>query len=602
MNALPVITTYDAPATLSGDAIEHAGIHDASPEAWAAAKAARELTRQTEKLAYRARYDAWEAEREATGRLLPDTHPLCVAESAAGWADFDATQALAFTPIPTGDYAAFAEKLVLVREYVDDCLNPTCKKDRKALKDRPDNWPGTAEVFDLYDDAMKAAKGRKIGPLAPRVLALSEIFSDLPCRHPTDGKTHPYDLFVDDGCVALYLDAARLDGGPVPPHPYPQVRARGCPVAALVQEYDRLAAAELETSDNGTVDAVRAAGDARDELAARIANLKATSTAGAALQAAIAIEYSDLARGCEKQGDRDFYQELCERLLESVLGVIGGALPENLWFFHVGHAQRPLQHAPEAAVASPARARWEANRDAYLAAQAASDALDNGPSLSDEEVEPVHNARCTALEAFEATTPPDLQALAEMMRISLEQSGSLKWRWNGVDCPMTMRDMLDTGDAGDIYTARYFMHVLRLAGVDSPVLATPPIAGLYPSFDDYLHDEPADKEAAWRDHHAKVEPYPGRADELYRWMRDEGRLDTRKPAAPLPFDPARVNAELEAIGCNVYALGFTFPDGLTLQITQALSDLTAEEKEACMAFAARTEALDKAFPEPAKEG
>lgn len=383
-----------------------------------------------------------------------------------------------------------------------------------------------------------------------------------------------------------------------------------CPVAALIPEYERLANAELEEADNLPPGALAADGgpsDVRDAMALRIASMTARSVSGAALHAAIAIEFSDLARGCERQADRDRYQEHCENMLKSVLGVIGDALPDDLWSFHVGSARPPLPR--RAREDAGVRAHWEAARDAYLAALAAYNALYQPGAdvdISDEAVAPLYNARCDALEAFEATPPPNLHALVEMMCISLEDGGSLHWAYNKPHCPMTMRDMLDSGDAGDIFTARYFMHVMRLAGFNSPALSTPPIAGLYPSFDSSVEDEPEAMQAAWREHHATAEPYPTRADDLVRWMRLHKLGDdfgtAPPPIAPSTFDPATTIAELAEIGCRVWSLGFSFDNGMTMDIVRALQALSSGQKEACMAFAARTEALGKAFPEPAQEG
>jgi hypothetical protein len=327
-------------------------------------------------------------------------------------------------------------------------------------------------------------------------------------------------VMPDDLVTALAQSAGATPA--TPPQP--------CPVAALIPEYERLTKAELVTADSGATEASREAGDARDDLAVRIVELKPRTTVGAALQVAIAIEYSDLARGCEQQADRDYYQDLCERLLHAALGVIGGGLSEHLWFFHVGEithrpwtqAQHHRHHEAIGTLTNPsACGRFTAARAAYVATKAAYDALDAAGLTKDEDdpAQPVWSAMCDALEAWEATPPPSVEAMAEVMRASLAFNG-LNWSWHDIDCPMSMRDFLDGGDTHSIFALRFYMHTLRLAGISSGALETPPIAGLYPKYDWDLSDEGA---VRWRLFHAEAEPHPGRADELARWMRVNGQ-------------------------------------------------------------------------------
>jgi hypothetical protein len=184
--------------------------------------------------------------------------------------------------------------------------------------------------------------------------------------------------------------------------------------------------------------------------------------------------------------------------------------------------QTPTSTTTGAPAPADLAGRWEVRRAAFLAAKAANDAMTaDEEHYDDENGQPVFGALCSALEAWEAAPPPTLQALVEVMRASLNFSG-LHWAFGDADDPMSMRDMLDNGDTHQMFAARYYMHALRLAGVSSGALSTPPIGCLYPAYEaDIQPDTPHDV-ADWREHHATVEPYPERADQLVDWMADFG--------------------------------------------------------------------------------
>lgn len=106
---------------------------------------------------------------------------------------------------------------------------------------------------------------------------------------------------------------------------------------------ERIIAAEL-AADEARQDIVRdELADVRDELSAKLCDLKAETTRGAALQVAVAMGFGELIRGCFQQEDRDFYHTRQEALLRSALGVIGGDLPDTVWTAFVGRRRPTLR-------------------------------------------------------------------------------------------------------------------------------------------------------------------------------------------------------------------------------------------------------------------
>jgi hypothetical protein len=304
-----------------------------------------------------------------------------------------------------------------------------------------------------------------------------------------------------------------------PPAPTPQ-SPEPCPVAALIPELERHMLAEIAAADRDDKEASTTHSDKRDEFGAKIAGLQARSSLGAVYQIGLAMEMAELVRGVEHQEDRDFYHTRVEDLLKSALRVIGGELSDDFWWIYVGGDRHPDlildQEAGKAAwIAARDRNAWETARANYLAARAVQDALPDPATGEEEEAnKPIYDAVYDTMEAWEATPPPTIQALAEIMQVSLDFNG-LQWVWETADQPNAMRALLDSGDTHQIYAARFYMHVLRLAGIDSRALQTPPMACIYPS---YNADMENNTEAAWRQFYAEVQPYPGRgAANVERW-------------------------------------------------------------------------------------
>lgn len=159
-----------------------------------------------------------------------------------------------------------------------------------------------------------------------------------------------------------------------------------------------------------------------------------------------------------------------------------------------------------------ARQEWIAARNAYFAAR---DALH---AMGDAATEEAFAAVASSLERWESLTPPDQNSLAFVMRESIAFNG-LHWSFQSVDCPWTMRDLLDGGSAHETFAARYYMHVLRMLGSENSALLTPPIAGLYPGVDQQAlaSADTHDMKKAWERQHAQMDPWPNRIAELAEW-------------------------------------------------------------------------------------
>lgn len=159
---------------------------------------------------------------------------------------------------------------------------------------------------------------------------------------------------------------------------------------------------------------------------------------------------------------------------------------------------------------------WNAARDKAASARAASAAA----GCDDDET---YDAYCIAQEAWETLTPPSVEALVEVMASSLVEFGPLSMTHQGVNCPRSMRDLLDSGDAAKVIAARIYMHLLRMTGSDSPALLTPPIGGLFPAFDimKVTDEKPGDIAAGWEEHHRLAEHYAGRLAAFATWEMPE---------------------------------------------------------------------------------
>jgi hypothetical protein len=325
-----------------------------------------------------------------------------------------------------------------------------------------------------------------------------------------------------DTLDALHADYARLAEPAAP-----------CPVLALMPQLEEAGRMEMELDDLHTWETPehpsRRWGDRRDEIEGEISRLQATSVQGALAQIMISLHTAELVRGNIDQNVVDDYHTELEGLLTSALTVLGGCLPDIYYDLYFPGERPEGQSAVIGRDAVRQRlreqiaiARWEEARAAFVEAKAAYGALTTDEIDADEAAgNPVYNRYMDALEAFEAAPPPTLAAMVEMMRASINEAGGVTWSWDEADQPETMRDLLDGGEPGDIFTARYFMHALRLAGQESPALSTVPIAGLYPPYTPPLNDG-THEEAEYRRFHAEAQPRPGRADELMRWRRAHG--------------------------------------------------------------------------------
>lgn len=183
---------------------------------------------------------------------------------------------------------------------------------------------------------------------------------------------------------------------------------------------------------------------------------------------------------------------------------------------------------------SPQASTWYAAREAFLAAKAAAEAVPDDAPASIENA--AFTAASEALERWESLPPPNLSALTEVWKASLEFVG-LDYGFHSLSDPRTARDFLDSGDTHQIAAFRYLIHALRLAGADDPLLAAAPVAGLYPAFVD-THLEAGRTFAAWEAHHETTEPHPNRVPDLDAFAQAVGWLGEEPSDDALTPEPA----------------------------------------------------------------
>jgi hypothetical protein len=161
---------------------------------------------------------------------------------------------------------------------------------------------------------------------------------------------------------------------------------------------------------------------------------------------------------------------------------------------------RAIAAASSVRVGAPASlndALWEAARASYEAAKAAYDVCDH--DYDHEHGSPIFRAVTQALDALDEIPAPGLRALAYITRQKLDRY-CLEWIWHDVDCPDTISDLL-TGDADTAVLAETYLHIVRLAGIESPVLTASRFEPFEPP-----HDDGADntaKKRAWVAHHKR---------------------------------------------------------------------------------------------------
>lgn len=142
---------------------------------------------------------------------------------------------------------------------------------------------------------------------------------------------------------------------------------------------------------------------------------------------------------------------------------------------------------------NPTHSEFALARQAHEAAYAAYAACD--PVIDDENGEPLGIALDAAQWALEEATPNDLTELAYSMRAALQRE--VQWDFEDADSADYISDLL--GRPGfEAITARTYLAVLELAGIDHPVRD----ASFGRSFDGYAFENKDEREAAYRKHHA----------------------------------------------------------------------------------------------------
>jgi hypothetical protein len=142
---------------------------------------------------------------------------------------------------------------------------------------------------------------------------------------------------------------------------------------------------------------------------------------------------------------------------------------------------------------NPTHSEFALARQAHEAAYAAYAACD--PVIDDENGEPLGNALDEAQWALEEATPNDLTELAYSMRAALQRE--VQWNFEDADSADYISDLL--GRPGfEAITARTYLAVLELAGIDHPVRD----ASFGRSFDGFAFENNDEREAAYRKHHA----------------------------------------------------------------------------------------------------
>lgn len=115
----------------------------------------------------------------------------------------------------------------------------------------------------------------------------------------------------------------------------------------------------------------------------------------------------------------------------------------------------------------PDTSSWESARARFHAANDAYNACD--PEADEAAGDLLWNAMCESLGQWEGATPPDAEALAEVIRVSLNTIG-LSWKFSDMDSSDTLSDMIDQG--GDTaLLAKVYVNLLRMTGSTSPAAA-----------------------------------------------------------------------------------------------------------------------------------
>lgn len=296
------------------------------------------------------------------------------------------------------------------------------------------------------------------------------------------------------------------------PHPDAELLALG---AEFERRWAEQRAYPIEAGDGG-YDALTAR---TDEVSERIRRIRATTIEGLRVKARVVlecqsdeqdvpVEFTDGGRLCDTG--------VAASIVNDLLGLAERPIEERKAEAEQVRAQlsRHREMRRPADMNGPVARSWYAARDAYFAAQAASDAFHDAeldradPSGSDAALDAV----AAAMERWESLPPPSLEALAEVMLASLRFNGFSEVRQTD-HLAKGFRDLLDGSMTHEIFAARFTLHALRLAGQAPELLTVVPIAGLYPDHADAFDD------ADWYSRHVNAEPHATRWPELVEWWR-----------------------------------------------------------------------------------
>jgi|GEM_PF-4455773 len=258
---------------------------------------------------------------------------------------------------PSADFAAALERIERLQE-TEQALGKihTAAEEREIAERTPEAEAAVEAAYAPWSTAHEA------------VLRAVDVAMEIPTRHPSDVqakyaliKRHGDDHEDEVRWLRSMLAAGSYGPTPIQAAPAP---ATGCAVSDLIPALRNLLAQEQNAGERRDVEAETRHFDARDALSNKIADMRAGSVVGAALQLALAMERAELIRGCYTQEDRDYHHVRFEALMRSALGVLGGSLPDDLWLAYVG-GDRPAPAPPPSDDATMFLA-WEAEAQRLL--------------------------------------------------------------------------------------------------------------------------------------------------------------------------------------------------------------------------------------------
>lgn len=241
--------------------------------AWTALEAAFRQAHADERAAMSERIEAGHARAstlpEADQRnwplicALPEVAPFVAAEREAQRLSVAATRALvsAFAP----DWRAWAVQFNVVREEINDVLNPLAPDSRKAIRKRGDkDFPGTHLAFEIHHYALAAHAGligQDVIDRIPKLLLRFATKVGVGLRDTGDA------LIEEVGFLTLYEGALRLAGHvAVPASPTNGELRNGSALDAILEESDRKFSASAYLSDDKHAPEIAALDNAANEL------------------------------------------------------------------------------------------------------------------------------------------------------------------------------------------------------------------------------------------------------------------------------------------------------------------------------------------------